>query len=108
MLTEHDHRVFSTTGAGGEAIHPGFRVFATMNPTGYAGRAHLSPAFLDRFRAHRFVRTPDESAVASMLLSRLDGAHPTVTVDGEAVVGRGRPAAPRTPASGRCPASARR
>jgi midasin len=91
VLTEHDHRVF---GAGGEPIHDGFRLFATMNPVGYAGRARLSPAFLDRFRAHRFVEAPGEAAYGAMLRLLVHGAQPAITLGGRAWAGTHTEAAP--------------
>ncbi len=55
VLTEHDHSAF---GPGGRPVHADFRVFATMNPAEYSGRSVLSPAYRDRWRAHRFIPRP--------------------------------------------------
>src|SRR5262249_7264972 len=46
VLTEHDNSVL---GPAGQAVHPYFRIFATMNPAEYAGRSVLSPAYRDRW-----------------------------------------------------------
>ena len=64
VLTEHDGEIF---GSGGTPIHPSFRIFATMNPSTYAGRAPLSPAFRDRFLGYRSVSVPTETDIRDML-----------------------------------------
>jgi midasin len=90
VLTEHDHRVYAASasaGAGVSKIHDDFRVFATMNPVAYAGRARLSPAFLDRFRAHRFVQPPSEEAFAAMLRLLVHGTQPDVVLGGRPFAG---------------------
>src|SRR5439155_7270540 len=64
VLTEHDHSAF---GPGGRPVHADFRVFATMNPAEYSGRSVLSPAYRDRWRAHRFIPRPGEAEYRAML-----------------------------------------
>jgi MoxR-like ATPase len=49
VLTENDNSVL---GPGGTAVHPDFRIFATMNPAEYSGRSVLSPAYRDRWRGY--------------------------------------------------------
>jgi len=79
LVTEHDNRVF---GPGGEAIHPEFRIFGTMNPAEYAGRNALSPAYRDRWRGHLFVRPAGESEYRAMLRQMVYGERPRACVDG--------------------------
>jgi Mg-chelatase subunit ChlI len=79
VVSEHDLERF---GDGGTPIHRDFRLFATMNPVGYAGRNRLSPAFLDRFRARRYVAGPDEHAYESLLRALVLGQQPSVVLDG--------------------------
>ncbi|MEI8257140.1 MAG: AAA family ATPase [Deltaproteobacteria bacterium] len=74
VLTEHDGLVF---GDGGDvAVHPSFRMFATMNPAEYAGRTVLSPAFRDRFGIWNFVEQPGESELKAMLRCLVRGEQP--------------------------------
>jgi MoxR-like ATPase len=79
VLTEHDHSAF---GPGGRPIHADFRVFATMNPAEYSGRSILSPAYRDRWRAHRFIPRPSEGEYRAMLEFLVFGRQPEVTVLG--------------------------
>jgi MoxR-like ATPase len=79
VLTEHDHSAF---GPGGRPVHPDFRVFATMNPAEYSGRSVLSPAYRDRWRAHRFIPRPGEAEYRAMLKFLVFGRQPEVTVLG--------------------------
>ena len=66
----------------GEAIHSDFRIFGTMNPAEYAGRSALSPAWRDRFRAHRLVPAPGEPQVAAFLEFAVSGRPPTIEIAG--------------------------
>jgi MoxR-like ATPase len=79
VLTEHDHSAF---GPGGRPVHVDFRVFATMNPAEYSGRSVLSPAYRDRWRAHRFIPRPGEAEYRAMLEYLVFGRQPEVTVLG--------------------------
>lgn len=65
-------------GPGGVPVHPDFRVFATMNPASYQGRAVLSPAWRDRFGVTRIVPGPDEGALLAMLRRAVLGVQPAV------------------------------
>ncbi len=88
VVTEHDHRRL-----GGRAIHPDFRLFATMNPAEYAGRSALSPAWRDRWRAHRLVPAPGEREIEQFLRASVFGEQPTIEVAGRSWAG-GRATAP--------------
>jgi MoxR-like ATPase len=59
-------------------VHPGFRVFATMNPAGYAGRTVLSEAWRDRFVSHLVSHPPEEADYLYLLRHALTGEHPPV------------------------------
>jgi MoxR-like ATPase len=89
VLTEHDHSAF---GPGGRPVHADFRVFATMNPAEYSGRSVLSPAYRDRWRAHRFIPRPGEAEYRAMLDFLVFGRQPEVTVMGRTYPGTQRPA----------------
>jgi MoxR-like ATPase len=80
VLSEHDGRVFGP--GGDEAVHPGFRVFGTMNPADYAGRSPLSPAFRDRFSLWTHVDSPGEAEYRQMLRRLVFGEQPEVALDG--------------------------
>lgn len=69
-------------GQGGVPVHPGFRVFAAMNPGDYAGRSTLSPAFKDRFLNWFQAQPPGESEYRSQLQFLIHGRHPEVAIDG--------------------------
>lgn len=70
-------------GPGGEvAVHPGFRVIATMNPAEYAGRTVLSEAWRDRFTAHLVAEPADELAYRQLVEHVLTGVHPPIVHDG--------------------------
>jgi hypothetical protein len=84
VLTEHDHSAF---GPGGGPVHADFRVFATMNPAEYSGRSVLSPAYRDRWRAHRFIPRPGEAEYRAMLEFLVFGRQPEVTVLGRTYPG---------------------
>lgn len=79
VLTEHDN---SVVGAGGTPVHPGFRIFATMNPAEYAGRSVLSPAYRDRWRGYRLVPKPGEAEYRHMLRRLVYGEQPSLTLQG--------------------------
>jgi MoxR-like ATPase/ribosomal protein L7/L12 len=84
VLTEHDNSVL---GPGGTPVHPGFRIFATMNPAEYEGRSTLSPAYRDRWRAYRFVPPPGEAEYYQMLRRLVFGEQPAVMVLGRPYLG---------------------
>jgi hypothetical protein len=79
VLTEHDN---SVVGWGGTPVHPGFRIFATMNPAEYAGRSVLSPAYRDRWRAYRLVPKPREAEYRAMLRRLVFGEQPGLALHG--------------------------
>ncbi|MES9831886.1 MAG: AAA family ATPase [Candidatus Thiodiazotropha sp. DIVDIV] len=79
VLTEHDNSVI---GAGGEEVHPDFRVFATMNPAEYAGRSELSPAYRDRWRAYRYIAAAGEAQYLDMLRYLVFGKSPDIAIEG--------------------------
>lgn len=78
LLAEGDG---SWLGQGGNRVHPSFRVFAAMNPSDYAGRSNLSPAFKDRFLNWYQAQPPGESEYRSQLQFLIHGHHPEVVID---------------------------
>jgi MoxR-like ATPase len=89
VLTEHDHSAY---GPGGRPVHADFRVFATMNPAEYSGRSVLSPAYRDRWRAHRFIPRPGEAEYRAMLDFLVFGRQPEVSLMGRNYSGSHQPA----------------
>lgn len=83
-VSEHDGRLI---GADGEAIHERFRIFATMNPSEYVGRAPLSPAYRDRWLADRIVPKPHERSFYEMIVLQLWGEVPKVNLFGRTYEG---------------------
>jgi MoxR-like ATPase len=84
-------------GPGGErTVHPGFRVFATMNPAETSGRSPLSPAYKDRFTAYKHVATPSAEEYAAMLVLLVFGEQPRFRWHDGAVYG-GQKVAPLYP-----------
>jgi MoxR-like ATPase len=79
VVTENDGLVF---GPRGHAVHPRFRIFATMNPRDYAGRAAMSPAFLDRWRGYLRVEAATEQDHLAFLRCAVLGDQPSVVVGG--------------------------
>lgn len=74
---------------GGDVeLHPGFRVFATMNPASYAGRSPLSPAYKDRFTAYKYLTPPSEQEYAQMLGLMVEGKQPVFVRGGVAFGGQ--------------------
>jgi MoxR-like ATPase len=70
-------------GRGGDVeVHPEFRLFATMNPAEYQGRAVLSPAFKDRWTATWQAESPGELEYRQFLERVVFGAQPKVTLEG--------------------------
>ena len=63
-------------------LHPGFRVFATMNPAELAGRSPLSPAYKDRFTAYKFVAPPTDSQYTEMMMLMVFGEQPRFVYHG--------------------------
>jgi len=78
LLTEGDG---TWLGQGGIPVHPGFRVFAAMNPSDYAGRSNLSPAFKDRFLNWFQAQPPGEAEYRSQLQFLIHGQHPEVIIN---------------------------
>jgi MoxR-like ATPase len=87
VLTEGDGSVI---GAGGNPVHPEWRIFATQNPAAYAGRMPLSPAARDRWRAARIVPRPTQREYYAMLRRAVFGEQPALELQGLAY--RGAPA----------------
>lgn len=80
VLTEHDGRRF---GIGGDVpISGNFRLFGTMNPSEYAGRATLSPAFRDRWGIWGHIGKPSEPELLDMLLCLVTGESPAFVWEG--------------------------
>lgn len=81
VLTEGDGTSFGP--AGDVPVDPGFRIFATLNPSEYAGRNVLSPAFRDRWSIWHHASSPSESDYLAMIRLLVLGEHPVVTVQGQ-------------------------
>ena len=80
VLTEFDGRRF---GSGGDvAISDKFRIFGTMNPSEYAGRATLSPAFRDRWGIWGHISKPSEPELLDMLKCLVTGESPAFIWEG--------------------------
>lgn len=80
VLTEHDGRRF---GSGGDVpISENFRLFGTMNPSEYAGRATLSPAFRDRWGIWGHIGKPSETELLDMLRCLVTGESPAFVWEG--------------------------
>jgi hypothetical protein len=80
VLTEHDGRRF---GSGGDVpISENFRLFGTMNPSEYAGRATLSPAFRDRWGIWGHIGKPSEPELLDMLRCLVTGESPAFVWEG--------------------------
>jgi len=71
----------SVVGGPGAPIHPRFRRFATQN-AGYAGRAPLSEAWINRWRARKSVDRPAETEHRQLLEFLVHGRQPDVRIDG--------------------------
>lgn len=68
-------------GPGGDVeVHPGFRVFATMNPAEYQGRSVLSPAYKDRWVSTWQAQSPGELEYRQMLERMVFGRQPDVLI----------------------------
>jgi hypothetical protein len=94
VLTEGDGSVL---GAGGDPVHPEFRILATQNPAAsYAGRVALSPAARDRFRALRIVPRPTQRDHHAMLRRVVFGEQPAFELQGTQYTGEPAPATPGT------------
>lgn len=82
VLTEGDGAVIGPR--GDKPVHSAFRMMATLNPSEYAGRAVLSPAFADRWGVWHQAATPGEREIEQMLRTLVFGEHPRVVVFGRA------------------------
>jgi MoxR-like ATPase len=71
-------------GPGGKyETHPNFRIFGTMNPAEYAGRAPMSPAYKDRWTSYKFVEEPRQEDYEAMMELMIFGKQPEVEVRGK-------------------------
>ena len=73
-LAEYDGRVIAD-------VHAQFRVLATWNGLGYAGRQELSPAFLDRFKT-RICSAPTEADYRALGECLVHGRQAEVMING--------------------------
>lgn len=81
VLTEGSGTVF---GEGGDVpVHSNFRMFATMNPAEYAGRAVMSQAFADRWAIWHQAAGPGEREIEQMLQRLVFGEQPRVLINGQ-------------------------
>ena len=80
VLTEHDGRRFGPN--GDVAVSERFRIFGTMNPGEYAGRATLSPAFRDRWGIWGHIAKPSEPELFDMLRCLVTGQSPAFVWEG--------------------------
>lgn len=81
VLSEGDGRVY---GPGGDiAVHPQFRLFATLNPAEYAGRNVLSAAFRDRWTLWHQAATPGEADYLATIRFWVTGQQPVVHCNGK-------------------------
>lgn len=71
-------------GEGGKyPVNPNFRIFGTMNPAEYAGRAPMSPAYKDRWTGYKFVPHPSKEDYAAMINLMVYGEQPNVEIRGK-------------------------
>jgi MoxR-like ATPase len=68
---------------GNVRVHPGFRILATINPAGYAGRSPLSEAFRSRWTMTMAVPVPTEAEFRQMVLCVVFGEQPVVQYEGQ-------------------------
>lgn len=80
VLTEHDGHRFGPN--GDTHVSENFRIFGTMNPSEYAGRATLSPAFRDRWGLWGHVSKPSEPELLDMLRHLVTGENPAFVWEG--------------------------
>ena len=80
VLSENGGATIGATGQ--EQVHPNFRIFGTMNPAEYSGRAPLSPAYKDRWTSYKFVERPTEKDYEVMMDFMVYGKQPTVEMRG--------------------------
>ncbi len=62
--------------------HEDFRIFATMNPADYEGRAPMSPAFKDRWTSYKYVMEPGKEEYEAMMNLMIYGEQPDVEING--------------------------
>lgn len=80
VLTEHNGRRFGRN--GDVPVAERFRIFGTMNPGEYAGRATLSPAFRDRWGLWAHIAKPSEPELLDMLRCLVTGKSPAFVWEG--------------------------
>ena len=80
VLTENDGRRFGPK--GDVPVSEKFRIFGTMNPGEYSGRATLSPAFRDRWGLWAHIAKPSEPELLDMLSCLVTGESPAFVWEG--------------------------
>ncbi len=80
VLTENDGRRFGPK--GDVPVSEKFRIFGTMNPGEYSGRATLSPAFRDRWGLWAHIAKPSEPELLDMLRCLVTGESPAFVWEG--------------------------
>lgn len=68
---------------GVKPLHPNFHIFGTMNPTDYAGRQPMSPAYKDRWTSYKYVKNPTAKEYMAMMALMIYGEQPAVTIRGQ-------------------------
>lgn len=66
------------------ALHPDFRIFATMNPAEYQGRSPMSPAYKDRWTSYLYATRPTQADWLAMGMNVVYGEQPKVTIRDQA------------------------
>jgi MoxR-like ATPase len=61
-------------------LNPNFRIFATMNPAEYSGRAAMSPAYKDRWTSYIYADPPTEKDYFDMAINTVYGEQPKVQI----------------------------
>jgi MoxR-like ATPase len=80
ILSEHLGERF---GCGGDVpLADDFSIFGTMNPSEFAGRSVLSPAFRDRWSVWQILEAPGEIEYRALLTRLVHGSHPSFVLDG--------------------------
>lgn len=73
---------------GIEPLNPNFRIFATMNPAEYSGRAAMSPAYKDRWTSYKHMRPPTKDSYREMMEFMAYGEQPEITLRGKKYASR--------------------